>query len=101
MIELTLIEDKIFYGVVEEFLFTRRQMNSNFGEHIFYDAGLVKFRDNNLTAALRYKATQDNNANLGFGKSIILKYQDTNNASYKKVIKVYSLEDCEKYLLLL
>lgn len=105
MIELTLIEDKIFYGVVEEFLFTRRQMHSNFGEQLFYDAGLMKFRADNLAAALKWKTEQENKSEtqhgFNFGKSIIFKHQDTDNASYKKIIRVYSLDDCEKYMSLL
>lgn len=94
MIELHLIENKIFYTVVEEFLFTKMVKNN-----ILYNRGLTKFRDNNLAGCLRWMI--DTKKKTIINKSIIAKFQETDHSDYIKIIKVYDEKELEKYLLLL
>jgi len=94
MIELHLIEDKIYYGVVEEFLFTKIHRNSKMD--IFRDCGITKFRDNNLISCLKWLRTNMPNIQ----KSTIIKYQATNQEGYKLIMKVYATTELEKYFLL-
>lgn len=94
MIELHLIEDKIYYGVVEEFLFLKIYKNAK--NNLFHDCGLTKFRDNKLISCLTYM--RDHLDKLQ--KSIVIKYQATDREQYKQIIKIYTRDEVEKYFLL-
>lgn len=94
MIELHLIEDKIFYGVVEEFLFTCAKKNTK--RDCFYNGHLTRFISSNLSDAIKYMVENKSKIN----KSIIIKYQETDGA-YKHILKIYSNLELDKYLILL
>jgi hypothetical protein len=100
MIELTLIEDKIFYGVVEEFLFTKKIKNSNYKDKSVFDANsLIRFSGNSLTEVLRWIGASKQQELLP--PFSIIKYQQTDITKYKKIIRSYTNEEVKKYLLLI